>query len=440
MLDSLRLLHKENDINATLRTSLSDVAILQHKKLWTAAARQLRKTKKLALETSRYTYVLQCIEAELVQVKQLPPDQASAAYAQLQAEEQQAIAKHETLRELQFRHDSILALAQQYPFSRNTALAEKADAFADAERVNEQLYGGSYLEHALVTNTLGIRDLFRLNPDSAIERYRRLFDLWKTKSEWQIDQPDLLITICKCYQNACFYSTVNPGLVHANLMSLKGFEGLPPDKLRAFRETIFHHRFIHSLNSGNLDLVLEMIPEIEEWLREEAGHISESQLLPFLCNFLVAEFLSENFNAANRLITRIVNVPNRKTRVDIREFALVLQPVVQYELENDDLNEYLTRSRKRHFSKSETGSDLGMTVLRNIEQLLRAGSAHDQQLIFTQFITGLEKLSAAHGGSIPLLGLNEIYMWAVSRKNKIPLREVFMEEVRKAHALAAAAK
>src|SRR5687768_6319688 len=73
MLDSLRLLHKESDINATLRTSLSDIAILQSKKLWTAAARQLRKTKKLAIETSRYTYVLQCIEAELVQVKYLPP-------------------------------------------------------------------------------------------------------------------------------------------------------------------------------------------------------------------------------------------------------------------------------------------------------------------------------------------------------------------------------
>ena len=37
-------------------------------------------------------------------------------------------------------------------------------------------------------------------------------------------------------------------------------------------------------------------------------------------------------------------------------------------------------------------------------------------------------------GAAPLLGLNEIYMWAVSRRDKIPLPEVFLEEVRKARA------
>lgn len=436
LLDSLRLLHKESDVNAVLRTSLDEIAILQHKKLWTAAARQLRKTKKQAMETSRYTYVLQCIEAELVQVKSLPPGEVSTAYAQLQLEEHVAMDRHKVLQELRFRHDSILALAQQFPFSRDPAIMDQAKALADSDVVHAQLNSKSYLENALAVNTLGIRDLFLFSPETAIERYRCLLDSWRTKNKWQADQSDLLMTICKYYQNACFYSTVSPALVHSNLMSLKGFEGLPPEKLRAFRETMFHHRFIHSLNTGNLDFVRDMIPEIEEWMKQEADYLSETQQLPFLCNFLVAEFLAENFPAANKLITRILNLPNRKTRVDIREFALVLQPVVQFELDNDELNEYLTRSRKRHFSKGKTGSGFELTVLRNIELLMRAGKNGEQKIILGQFIAELQKLSDDHAGSIPLLGLNEIYMWSVSRKNNIPLPEVFLDEVKKAHALA----
>lgn len=436
LLDSLRLLHKENGVNAVLQTSLSEIAILQRKKLWPAAARQLRKAKRLALETSRYAYALQCIEAELLHVKNMPPGEVREAFIALQQEEELILAKHKTLRELQLRHDSILALAQQFPFSRDAAIIEQAKALADADLVKEQSHSQAYLENALATNTLGICDLFLQRPETAIERYRRLLDAWKTKSEWQADQSDLLMTICKYYQNACFYSTVSPALVHSDLMALKGFQGLPPEKLRTFRETMFHHRFIHTLNKGNLDAVRDMIPEIEEWMKKESEHLSETQQLPFLCNFLVAEFLAGNYPAANKLITRIHNLPNRKTRVDIREFALVLQPVVQFELDNGELNEYLTRSRKRHFSKGKSERSFELTVLHHIGLLMRARENGERKTILEQFIAELQKLSEDHTGSIPLLGLNEIYMWAVARKEDRLLPDVFMDEVRKAHELA----
>jgi hypothetical protein len=434
MLDSLRLLHKENDVNAILRTHLDEIAILQNKKHWQAAARQLRKTKKLAYETSRYSYVLQCIEAERTQTQQLPPDQISTGFSTLQKEEEVAMEKLQTLSELRFRHDSILALAQQFPFSRNPKIIEQAKALADI--ANGHFHNENYLENALAVNTLGIRDLFLRTPKPAIERYRYLLDAWKTKNEWQADQSALLMTVCKYYQNVCFYSTVSPGLVHSNLMSLKGFEGLPTEKLRSFRETMFHHKFILSLNSGNLDLALSMIPEIEDWLKSNAIHLSETQLLPFLCNFLVTEFLTEHFTEANKYLQRILNLPNRKSRVDIREFALVLQPVIQYELGNTSLNEYLTRSGKRHFSKNEMSRDFELAVLKSIELLMNTNDKKQKKLVLQQFITDLEKLNENQKSSIPLLGLNEIYMWAVSRKNNIPLREIFMDEVKKAHALA----
>lgn len=436
ILDSLRLLHKEKDVNARLRTSMDEIAILQNKRHGLAAARHLRKTKKQAYEASRYTYVLQCIEIELMQAQQPSPDQSGPTLSELRAEEQEVILKHNTLRELWFRHDSVLALAKQFPFSRNPKIIEKLAELVDEKIVDEALYPDSYLENALTVNTLGIRDLFMRELQTAIERYRRLLDKWKTKNEWQVDQPALLMTICKYYQNACFFSTVDPDTVHSDLLSLKNFDGLPVEELRAFRENMFHHKFILALNSGNTDVAVSMIREIEAWMKNEEEHLSETQVLPFLCNFLVAEFLAENFIAANKFLARILNLPNRKARIDIREFALVLQPVVQYELGNTGLSEYLTRSGKRHFNKNVTSRDFELSVLRNIELLTQEEEGRKKKIILQEFISELQKLNENKFHAIPLLGLNEIYMWAVSRKNDVPLRKVFMEEVKKAHAMA----
>jgi hypothetical protein len=436
ILDSLRLLHKDKDVNAGLRTSLDEIAILQNKRHYQAAGRQLRKTKKQAYEASRYTFVLQCIEAELIQAQQLPTDQAVSLLLELREEEQAVISKYKALCELWSRHDSVLALAQQFPFSRNPKIIEKLLELVDEAVIHEQLHPDLYLENALIVNTLGIRDLFLREPQIAIERYRRLLNKWKIKKEWQADQPGLLMTICKYYQNACFFSTVDPDIVHSDLLSLKSFEGLPVEELRTFRETMFHHKFILALNSGNPDIAISMIPEIEEWMKSEASCLSETQVLPFLCNFSVAEFLAENFVATNKLLTRILNLPNRKARVDIREFALVLQPVVHYELGNIRLNEYLTRSGKRHFSKNVTKRSFEMLVFNNIELLMQASEGRQKKTILQQFITELQMLNDKQFHAVPLLGLNEIYMWAVSRKNNFPLRQVFMEEVKKAHELA----
>lgn len=434
ILDSLRVLNKESDVDASLRSSLDEIAIMFSKKHSHAAARQLRKTKKTAYEASRYTIVLQCIETEFMQAAQLPPDQVGRALERLRMEEEDALKKHQQLRELRFRHDSLLALAKQHLFSRNPQIAAEAAALGDDPLVHEQLASEHYLESALAVNTLGVLDLLRRNTLPAIERYRQLLASWKENEKWQADQPDLLMSVCMNYQNVCFFSTMDPGVVHADLLSLRGFNGLPEGKLRAFRETLFHHQFILSLNNGKPEVAVAMIPEIETWMQAEEAHLSETQVLPFLCNFAVAEFFAENFSNANKYLTRILALPNKKARADVREFALVLQPVIQHELGNTGLNEYLTRSGKRHFSKTEAEGSFELVVLRNIELLMRAGDGKETKEVLAGFIAELEQLMEQRSGAAPLLGLNEIYMWAVSRRDKVPLPEVFLEEVRKARA------
>jgi hypothetical protein len=212
---------------------------------------------------------------------------------------------------------------------------------------------------------------------------------------------------------------------------LSDFKGLSPDARCDFDRMLYHNQFTLALNSGKLDSVSTLIPEIENWLQREAHRLSESQVLPFLHNFAVAEFLCKNYKAANKIVTRILNLPNKDARTDIRQFALVLQVILHYELEHDSLSEYLARAGKRRFSKTSSEINFELAVIQHLDVRVRKNSPHAIESSLDQLIRELDQLAEKSAESIPLLGLNEIRMWAESKKTGVPLRTVFLDAVKK---------
>lgn len=431
ILDSLRLLAKDAGTDAVLRHSLEDANILIGKKLYQPAARLIRKSKKLAYECGRYTIILQCIEIELKLHMTNTTEQPEKSLGELRAEETEVLFKQQVLAELHYRHNALLELAKHNPFSRNPQIVDSVVQLANSPLVDDALTARSYTENALAVNITGIRDLYLRNPEPAIERYRQLLNTWKQETNWQADQPELLMTICKYYQNVCFFSPVDPGIVHTDLMSLKGFEGLPADSLRTFRETLFHNKFILALNRANFGAIPALILEIQEWLKAEEKYLSETQVLPFLCNFAVARFLTEDFVAAEQLFISIQRMPNKNARTDIRDFAQLMLNVLYYELNDETKSDSLLRSGKLHFSKKVTPGNFELIVLKYIGQLKNVNSVADKQEKMLQLLNELEKLPHGLTQKMPVLGLNEVKLWAVSRSQKRSLSEVFTDEVTK---------
>ncbi|HTF03865.1 MAG TPA: hypothetical protein VK826_07555 [Bacteroidia bacterium] len=432
ILDGLHLLHKNDDTDARFRTSLDEIAILYSKKLYRPASREIRRTKKLALDTCRYAVALQCLDWEQKMTAQFPTGQTRETLKALREEE---IAVHEKLgdlRDLQHRHDMLLSLVRQFFFHRDAHILAEVRSLSENENIARIAESGAYLEQALAVNIIGLRNLYERNPAPALVLYQKLLRTWEKQLDWQQDQVELLLLICKSYLTVCFYSPVDWAEVRQYLTLMADFEGLKKDDQRNFREMLYQNQFALALNTGKFDLVNVLIPEIDRWLQEESEHLSEAQVLPFLCNFTVAEFLAGNYAAANRFAMRILNAGSKKVRIDIRDFALVLQAVIQYELNNDGLNEYLMRSGKRHFRKNETYEiNFELQVFRQLELLLKTDSSKEKKQIFGNLVDALEKLAQEKGDSIPLLGLKEVTMWAYAHLNDITLKEVFISEVKK---------
>jgi hypothetical protein len=431
ILDGLRMLHKEDNTDALLRTTLDEIAMLHEKKLYRAASKQLKRAKKLALDTSRYGFALQCIEGEQKIVQVMSASDMMNTLKELREEETDILKKWTELKELQYRHDLTLVVMRQFFFHRDARTLKEVQDLCENEMVYRLSEEGNYPEQALAINLLGMKSFFERNPLAALAPYQKLLAKWTTQPAWQIDQFALLLLICKMYQLVCFHCAIDWEEARKYLNVVSDFKGLSPDANREFLLMLYENQFILALNTGKFDAVEAQILEIEKWLDQEAKHLSEVRILPSLCNFAVAEFLGENFASANKIVTRILNMPNRNARKDIREFALVLQAVLQFELGNTELNEYLTRSGKRHFSKNSFEINFELIVFKYLETAMHKESKKKAKEMLQKLIEELDNLAEQLKDSIPLLGLNEIRMWAKSKQTGESLREIFLQEVRK---------
>ena len=427
VLNALRLLHPAADVDAELRGAMDQVAALQAKDMHTAALRLLKRAKRRALETSRHLQALSLLE---LAHKSLQASGASASqWAAHRTEEAEAHARYLALRDLQQRHARLLALVRHVALHRHAAIADEVDALTEGPHLAEAAQRGNYLEQALAVNILCIRHCLDRNPQAAIDRYATLLQDWQAHPAWLLDQAPLLATICNYFQSACFYSDLGWGTVRGYLRLVPNFEALAPRAARDYQRMLHHSRFTPALNTANFESVKALIPEIDAWLSEQGPHLTEAQVLPFLHNFAVATFILGEHWRANHYVQRILQLPNRKVRTDIREFALVLQAILQYEMGNVDLNEYLTRAGKRHFSKAANPKAFEYAVFDFLAQAMRSTRAEQVAAALDTLQVALDQLAGQVSAAVPLLGLTEVRLWVSAKQRKVPFRVVFQEAV-----------
>lgn len=428
ILDVLRHMHPALDIDAELRTALDHAAALKAKALHAPALRLLKRAKRRALETSRYLLALALLEMEH---KGLRATGASAQqWTAWRAEEAQVHARYQALRDLQARHERLLQLVRHVALRRDTATSDEVDALTSGAHLRQSAQSGNYLEQALAVNILGIRHSLDRQPLEAIQLYAGLLHEWRSHPERVKDQAPLLATLCNYFQSACFYSDLGWENARWYLQLVPNFTELAPEAARDYQRMMHHSRFTPALNTANFESVRALIPEIEAWLQAQQAHLTAAQVLPFLHNFAVATFIMGDHTRANQFVQRILQLPSRKVRTDIREFALVLQAILQYELDNIDLNEYLTRAGKRHFGKVAHAKAFEYAVFKFLGQALRSHPGQELVAAMRSLQDDLDRLAGQLSPAVPLLGLTEVRLWIAAKQHGQPLQKAFEEAVR----------
>lgn len=430
ILDGLHLLHKNDDIDAQLMTMLDETTLLISKKLNDAAMRTLRRGKKLALATSRYAIFLQMIDRERKLAFAKFDLDLSDQLMIWQEEEKEAMSRLAALQELQTTHLMLRMHERKVMAPRDATLLKQLLPLATSPVVLQCAETGNYLEQALATNILGMYDLLRRDLNAAVMRYEALLKRWQNEPKWQLDQGPLLLSICSFFQTACFYRPAPWDETQGLLRLLPKFDYLSPQEAFHHQRKLHVNNFLLALNTGNFDSLSVIMAEIDRWMQEQRALITPLMALPILNNLAVAEFILGNHSAANKYVQRILNIPDRNALAVIRNFALILQAILQYELGDSALNEYLTRSAKRHFQKTNRDLDFEMLVLRFLEKTLRVEHTDAMAATLETFIASLDALAEqVSAGSLAILGLMEVRLWARARQQQRSLKAVFLEAV-----------
>ncbi len=429
IVEGLRMLNADKWVDHRLNKALDEIALLHQREIYRTAFRRLNAAKKLAAEFSRYNHGLELIRWERELNLAVRPKGIREVLMQLREEELRLQQANQELMALRHDHEYIRTTIRQVMVPRTESEMEEVKALALSEKVRDHLDAPNFLERSFAINILATYYLISRQAPAALSLLIPLISDWSQNPEWLSEKPQLFMRICYNFQIAIFTSPITVEEAHLYLEMIPDFNLLGEKHAIHFQRLIYHNRFNLALNTANFELASSLIPEIESWMEANQRKLKDAHQLPFLHNFAVMQFFAGEPQKAYPYVLRILNFPTRKVRTDILDFARVLQVILQFELGNFQLNEYLARSGKRYFKKSPRLWEFESAVIKCLEKLMSLPERERKLQALEELQKEIQGLIEQSSGGIPLLGLSEVQFWVESKRIGKPMRQLFAETV-----------
>ena len=426
ILDALRMLDQQNSPQARMSKRLQAAQLFFERGLSKAACRQLDRADHLAAELCRYDIQLQGYAfLRKMEVSREEPDPLAALH-RLSDREALALERLTNLNRLRRAYDAMIAAGSQ-AFSGRVSFVQTPyleDGFVTY--LKSQFGQTAWLERSLAGNMLGIMEIFRKDYTRALDRYAALLLDWDDAPDRQKEEMNLFLNICKNYQHACFLANSTPEETTRRLGRMPSFQHLPPSFETKNQYLLYRERLSWVMSSMDAGMLATLRPEILAWLRIHWDAIGESRVLAIAFNLTAAEFLNENFSEALVILALILSKGKKVARKDIRDFSLVFQAVMHYEVGNADLNEYLIRAAKRRFSRHASSDHFEVAVLRCLTQCAHSKSHTEKLAAFERLHQDLLALESKLDARLQVVGLSELMIWCEARLHGKSLKEVFL--------------
>lgn len=167
--------------------------------------------------------------------------------------------------------------------------------------------------------------------------------------------------------------------------------------------------------------------KVREWLPQNEKGVPLAFRLGLSYNLTVFLFVNGYFREANQWLIGILNMPGREERKDIRDSARILQLILQYEMGNLDLQEYLLRSAYRYFQKNEGLAAFEKMQVRAFKKLAGVPPGSDPwRSALSELKSGLDDLRNKIKGRPPL-GMEEVSIWVESKLSGKEIAAIFAE-------------
>lgn len=429
ILKSYRAQNESKGTEASLKATIIDIELLIDRKLEKASRKRIQQAKGLASQYELDELLLQVLNLEAGHYQQFGRKGQKDFFEQNLIATRECLDRLKTvqvLRSLYTRLRYILQSNTQIRKEESNLQATLGEILSTPEVLADPpefpLIANSYHQ-----NIWGVHHVQEGNFNQAHTIYSQLVRRWLAKPHLIPAYPSLYLGIVNNYLTAALFASQMKSEFLQILGQIKTSVQLSEqDRIKLERITYYHEMNFH-LNYGTYESGMIFIGKLVRWLGKFQSHLKANRLLVFHYSIASFFFVYGEFSRANRHILTLVNFPPGNERIEIRNFSRILQLMVQHELGNHELKDYLLRSTYRYFQRGQKLYAYERALIhyfKQKEKVLTTDLAPENELN-----EWLQKTSEQEG-KYPL-GVPLISIWLQSKLRSMPIREYFEDVVRK---------
>lgn len=185
-----------------------------------------------------------------------------------------------------------------------------------------------------------------------------------------------------------------------------------------------------ALNLGKLSEAESLAAAIGPWLNKHTATIAPGRAASFRYNLMVLYFVLGQFEESLSWSRELLEGSDSKVRSDLQQGARILQLLLYFELEEEDLLQYRFRSTYRHLYQRQEIHAFEASALGLLRKLARFHRDNVPVALLKEMLVVLEELHASpEAAGTPVL--DELVYWVTSKVRNQSIREVVEEGLRR---------
>ncbi len=388
ILRAMNIYHHENKPENKIKELLENYSILYSKTLYSQCESILKKAKKIARDNELFNDLLFLLRSERTLKRDSQSIGEFAKTAQeIFEEEQEIIEKLRNLSEFDNLTSKAMQIVRKYLLDiprDNPALDEIKNILDNPLLKDEKLA----LTYNTKTYFYSVRASLSWKIGNFREGYLSSFKLVEfiesdfDKLRGRYNQYTIALN------NLLTYQTALGKYIEAllTLNKLKNMENKFKGKLsEANKFRIFILSSIEGINlakaMGNKKIGLETVEYVNNGFRKYGSKVAPYHKLLICFGISVFYFFIRDFVASLKWVSKIINLPKIDVGFDLQCAARILNLLIQYELNNIDALEHLTRSTQNFIGKREFYR-FEILIIEFFKNVIKLNSSADTEFLY----------------------------------------------------------
>lgn len=397
ILKSLRHFRIEHNKTAKINEKIKNIQILFNKSLYKQARKILNEVKEQAYEYELFYYILEIIDLEKVVIDM------EAHFGQithitldnLVEEEINIYKKIEQLTHLEKLLSRLNRLLAKLLFVRTEEDVREIEKIISDNILNNPEIINSKKSFIISLHIKGLAARLLNKPDEMFEAFHKMVLSFE-------ETPSLISELPKNYVSAHGYIIRYYAIKR---LYTDGFKTI--DKLKAlwlnpeFSSTdlqisIFSNSYINEMllyaYIGQHDKAKNVIPAVIKGLEKYETKINEEELLRIYQVITMVYFGVGEYSKALHWVNKIINSNYTELRQDIIRISKLINLIIHFELNNDDLLPYLYKSTARFVSSLDDKYKFEVLFLEHFKKIALSKREGKQQQSFLKFKEEMQEI------------------------------------------------